>query len=80
MMRRGLELLAQGDALWHARAQEAGRHLRFAGHDPVGNIAANHELAELARLAKRFDGNLTAPVPHYRAVELRTEQDRLHRQ
>ena len=80
MMRRGLDLLVQGDALWQARAQEAGRHLKFAGHDPVGNIAANHELAELARIAKRFDGAITAPVPHYRAVELRAEQDRMARE
>jgi hypothetical protein len=80
MMRRGLELLQQGDELWHARAQEVERHLKAAGHRAVDNISANHELAELARRAKRFDGTLTAPVPHYRAVELRAQQDRLNRE
>jgi hypothetical protein len=74
MGRRGVELIKHFSAPWYQLAQQASEHVVAAGLQPTGNMPAEHELHQIARDLRNFDGNLTAPLPHFHHRSI-SEQD-----
>lgn len=81
LLRQGMDLILEGDALWQAHAQLVGGYLIAAGHRPNENMAGEHALTETARQLRRFDAaTLSPPLPHGYGMAIREQEEATARQ
>ena len=67
-LRSGAEAIREGHAMWAQHAQVVNDLLIAGGLNASENMPHLHELTEIARMLRAFDGELKPPLPHYRAV------------
>jgi hypothetical protein len=50
--------------------------LAAGGLRPTDNMAHEHQLTEIARMPRSFDGEIRPPLPHYRALRFQEQEQR----
>ena len=62
-------------AMWAAQAQVVNDLLNAGGLRAGDNMPHSHQLAEVARTLRSFDGTVTPPLPHYRALHFQQQDE-----
>jgi exonuclease VII small subunit len=75
-LRQGVELIREGHALWAQQAQLVNDLLNAGGLRAGDNMPHEHQLTEIARMLRSFDGEIKPPLPHYRALHFQEEEQR----
>lgn len=61
--------------MWAAQAQVVNDLLIAGGLRPGDNMPHEHQLVEVARMLRPFDGTVTPPLPHYRAHHFQQQNE-----
>jgi hypothetical protein len=49
--------------------------LKAGGPRPTDNMPHEHQLAGVARMLRSFDGTVTPPLPHFRALHFQQQDE-----
>jgi hypothetical protein len=74
-LRNGAESIREGHAMWAQQAQVVNDLLLAGGLRAGDNMPHEHQLTEIARMLRSFDGEIVPPLPHYRALHFKEEEE-----
>ena len=74
-LRSGADAIREGHAMWAQHAQLVNDRLNAGGLRAGENMPHAHELSEIARMLRSFDGELRPPLPHYRAAHFQQQDE-----
>jgi hypothetical protein len=75
-LRNGAEAIREGQAMWAQQAQVVSDLLLAGGLRAGDNMPHDHQLSEIARMLRSFDGEIKPPLPHYRALKFQEDERR----